>query len=370
MAKRIYTLAKELGVDSKTIVAKCQAEGLGNTVKNHMSTLSAGLEATIREWFSEAEVAHTAVEQAQKVDVAAAKRKASKKRKKRKPATKKPKEEEVRVEVVAEAPEAQAAPVETQVQVAEAAPPAAPAKEEAPAEPKIKGPVKVKTAAKAKIVPSPKHVPEPPKLQGPKVIRVETAERVRPIGPRTRVSRPAKSPASSIPVAETPSDIKPPVQSRRRRGAGAVGEEEEKRPRRRLSRRHGGRLTDVGEKLREWRDRDLLERTERLAQASGQLLRGRQTEIRDRTIPGTLPRTGKITVKEPITVKDLSAAIGIKGADIITKLMGQGIMSSLNATIQNWFYQRSAPAKSSNNGEIYDVKQDDTRGDEKYSAAK
>ena len=77
-----------------------------------------------------------------------------------------------------------------------------------------------------------------------------------------------------------------------------------------------------------------MERSERLAQASGKLLRGRQTEIREGVIPGTLPRAGRITIKEPITVKDLSAAIGTKGSDIITKLMGQGIMASLNATIQ------------------------------------
>ena len=39
MANRIYTLAKELGVGSKVIVAKCQAEGLSDTVKNHMSSI-------------------------------------------------------------------------------------------------------------------------------------------------------------------------------------------------------------------------------------------------------------------------------------------------------------------------------------------
>ena len=96
MAKRVYTLAKEIGVNSKAIVAKCQDEGLADTVKNHMSTLSVGLEATIREWFSEAHEAGTAVELGEKVDVAAAKRRAQKKRKKRKT--------KAETEVVAEAP--------------------------------------------------------------------------------------------------------------------------------------------------------------------------------------------------------------------------------------------------------------------------
>ena len=49
---RVHILAKELNVPSKTIIEKCQAEGI-TSVKNHMSTLSAGLHATILEWFSE-----------------------------------------------------------------------------------------------------------------------------------------------------------------------------------------------------------------------------------------------------------------------------------------------------------------------------
>ena len=50
---RVYILAKELGVKSSAIVKKCQSEGL--EVKNHMSVISTGLAATIREWFSEGE---------------------------------------------------------------------------------------------------------------------------------------------------------------------------------------------------------------------------------------------------------------------------------------------------------------------------
>ena len=48
---RVHTLAKALNVTSKDILKKCQAEGID--VKNHMSTLTAGLEATVREWFGE-----------------------------------------------------------------------------------------------------------------------------------------------------------------------------------------------------------------------------------------------------------------------------------------------------------------------------
>ena len=64
---RVYILARELGVKSSAIVRKCQDEGLD--VKNHMSAISAGLAATIREWFSEGENV-TTVETAEKVDLA------------------------------------------------------------------------------------------------------------------------------------------------------------------------------------------------------------------------------------------------------------------------------------------------------------
>lgn len=50
---RVYLLSKELSIKSSAIVKKCQDEGLD--VKNHMSVLSGGLAATIREWFSQRE---------------------------------------------------------------------------------------------------------------------------------------------------------------------------------------------------------------------------------------------------------------------------------------------------------------------------
>ena len=49
---RVHTLAQELGVASKEIVAKCKAEGIA-ALKNHMSVVSLGLSESIKEWFSE-----------------------------------------------------------------------------------------------------------------------------------------------------------------------------------------------------------------------------------------------------------------------------------------------------------------------------
>ena len=48
---RVHILSKELGVTSKAILDKCISEGVEG-ITNHMSTVSAGLAETIREWFS------------------------------------------------------------------------------------------------------------------------------------------------------------------------------------------------------------------------------------------------------------------------------------------------------------------------------
>ena len=72
-AKRVFQIAKELGVASKSIVEKCRAEEVPGIV-NHMSTVKVGLEATLNEWFSSGDsgtvaAATTAVETAKKVDI-------------------------------------------------------------------------------------------------------------------------------------------------------------------------------------------------------------------------------------------------------------------------------------------------------------
>ena len=77
---RVHILAKELNVASKDIITKCRAEGI-DTVKNHMSTLSAGLHATIIEWFSEGSQ-DSALETAKPVDLKKVRAAASKRKRK------------------------------------------------------------------------------------------------------------------------------------------------------------------------------------------------------------------------------------------------------------------------------------------------
>jgi len=342
LATRIFELARELDVTSKVVLAKCRAEGL--EVKNHMSTVSAGLEATVREWFSEEAAAHTAVETTEHVDLEKAREEARKSRRRRKS-----KEEPV-VEAEAEAPvepvEVEVAAEATDVVEAEVAAPAEdvelPAEEaepseepegvegaEAPAvaatvepvepeEEKPKEPEVIKPAG-------PQVVPKPAQVKGPRVIRVEQPD---------YVARPRRRPAPVAGSADAPPATTGSGRRGRRGAATGVGEDGRRKTQRRSPRRRGGRSADSGEKLKEWRDQDLQERQARLAAATGGgLRRHRASEGRRVGVGGPSVKTGKVEIDEPITVKSLSAATGLKSAAIIQKLMGMGLIATVNQVI-------------------------------------
>ena len=350
MAKRVFELARELGVTSKDVLTKCRAEGI--ELKNHMSAISAGLAATIQEWFSEIDTG-TAVETAQHVDLAAARRKAAAQRKRRKKAeaeaeaAKAPPAEVVAeapaVEAVAEAPapaeavaeapvaaaEAPAPPVEAVAPPVEEAPPEAPAVEEplpelepeptrAVAVPNVpERPEVVKPAG-------PQVVPEPAKLHGPQVVRFE--------GLKVDIGSGRPSAGAGAPPRGST------VSGRGGEKAGPIAEEEGKprRKGRRSPRRRGGRAAEPAEGTREWRDRDLAERSERLAAATGGTLRRHRTSVSPRTPGRQLPvgRPTEAEIEEPITVKSLSAAAGIKIGEIIKHLLGMGVMATINQTLE------------------------------------
>ena len=84
---RVNALAKELGVESKSILHKLNEEGLGDAAPNHMSTISFGLAESVREWFAHAgggdSGGGTAVETAAPVEVAVAKPKVARSKKKK-----------------------------------------------------------------------------------------------------------------------------------------------------------------------------------------------------------------------------------------------------------------------------------------------
>ncbi|MFQ5493906.1 MAG: translation initiation factor IF-2 N-terminal domain-containing protein, partial [Phycisphaerae bacterium] len=124
--RRIHHLAKDLNVKSKSIIEKCEAEGI--PIKNHMHVVSAGLEATIREWFSEG--AHTTTfEEAGRVDLKSVRVKRKKTTKKKAVAAKAPPEADKTAGEAADKPDRSATAAPTEEVAAEAAPAAAPTAE-------------------------------------------------------------------------------------------------------------------------------------------------------------------------------------------------------------------------------------------------
>ena len=80
MSLKVHQLAKELGIESKAIIAKCHAEQIPD-INKHTDAVKAGLAATIREWFASGDL-KTAVETTEHVNAAKVKRPAKRSSKK------------------------------------------------------------------------------------------------------------------------------------------------------------------------------------------------------------------------------------------------------------------------------------------------
>ena len=331
---RIHILAKELGVKSAAIVKKCQDEGL-EEVTNHMATISAGLAATIREWFSEGEHT-TAVETAEKVDLKKVRLKP------RRAAAKKGEHAEseegagVAVGEYVAGKEGEEIMGGTEGEAAAAIAEAVEAGVEAEEE------VKAEAEAEPEPQPEPEPImpagpmlekPEPAKVSGPQVVRVEAPEPdripARRGGRRLRYDSPATQPL--MPVGEGPAS------------ADADDDKGGKHPGRHKERTHGRRHEDRYDEMTrrakfeyQRRQKDIEERRARLSAAGGEGLRAKPSrKIASKSAPGAAPvaRPEKATINEPIIVKELSAALAVKTSDIIAKLMGQGVLATANQVI-------------------------------------
>ena len=420
MAKRVFEIAKELGVASKAVVQKCRDEGIPESViKNHMSTVSVGLEATVREWFSGGQApSATAVETSKPVNLDKVRAKPRARRKVNEqeadtgaagstgtavaepparakwpgpPASKMPGQRDDEAGERAEPqsdgtqpdgearskPEAQPArrpeeaPSEETPEKAAAkttgaagtsaaspeptaASPSQPAQEAAssPAAGGERGEeaggqraaasapeAPAEKAQRAAPTPAPKNVPTRPehvkpagrmldkktpvKLTGPKIVRVEAPEQV-DTRPRSRGPRPEGGGFGGPPG---------PVPGVGGGGGGEGGGRRggpSSRRRGRNEPQHGGSGM--------WREQDLIEREAKLQQAGGYLRKRRQDLARGtgqqsrQQSPAQQGGTVKITA--PFTIKDLSAATGVKGAEIVKKLFMQGIMAQINSGIE------------------------------------
>jgi translation initiation factor IF-2 len=406
---RVHNLAKELNVSSKVILEKCKAEGLDNVVKNHMSTVSAGLYATIKEWFTEGE-STVAIETSARVDLKKVRTKPKRKRAPKK-AVAKPAETEVIQEAAktevekepvtpaaalpseeipaaasaaAEAPaaepkeavrvppEARKPPLEEEPAVATPEPPtpaaqpeaipippdqvqATPAPEvpgkerrlpaaQAPAfkppeaEETVEKPHAGKAAAKAPrtepgkekrepekpeplVAAGPQNVPAPTKLKGPRVVRYEPLTRDH--GPRRPSDRPGEATVGDLPLTPDVGDI-----PTGRRGRGS-------RRARVNPRRAAGRAREATEQMAEWRDRDLIERGERLAGASGRRFR-RRAQAATKVAVVAPEHVAKAKVHEPVRMKDFCSATGLNFMQCFKVLKDEhNILANINMTLPN-----------------------------------
>jgi translation initiation factor IF-2 len=309
-----------------------------------MATISAGLAATIREWFSEGENV-TTVETAERVDLEEVRIKRRPLRRKVQETGEGLEEQQIGASVV-EAAQAVAEPevraeaageaLEPQAEVIEQEPagPMATAAvvEEAPAQPEMVEEQKVEVKPPIEVKPAGPMLekPTPAKLSGPKIVRVEAPEAVERPRPkfRPRYDRAVTEPL--MPDAAKDEEV----------GAGGAGGKGAKRK----DRTHGRRKDDSSEeegfkksKVRtKWRQRDIEERQARLSAAGGEGLRVRPvrkiTSKAQREAAGPA-RPKNVVINEPITVKDLSSALGVKATDIISKLIQQGVMATANQTI-------------------------------------
>ena len=387
---RIHQLAKEIGVDSKDIVAKCKAEDIPD-IKDHMSVVKAGLAATIREWFSESHGGGTAVETAAAVDVTRAKQRARKRTPKKAAGDATPdfaetlsdddtitpsaqavetapaeveerREKKVARATTAKAAKIKAAPAESEpteapapfampqaphiaaAAAAPAAPEAPPQRPHAPSAPPVPPtPVPVMNVPTRPTVVSPAgprlSAPTKTKMAGPKVIRVETPDVI----PAPRARTAPRQPAPTRGGPRTGRGIGAPVDMPESPGNRGGGAPRRNKRRSALASEETGRsarsghsaFADGDDRSFNWREQDLLERENRLNRAGGFFKQARRDNLKRQTGGGhraVMPAEsgGKVKVQVPITVKELSALTGVKVPDILRKLLLGGKMVNIN----------------------------------------
>ncbi|MBL9030715.1 MAG: translation initiation factor IF-2 [Phycisphaerae bacterium] len=416
-ARRIHHIAKDLGIDSKAIIAKCIAEDIPK-IKDHMSVVSAGLEATIKEWFSAEHQATTAVETSAPVDLEkVVKAKPASRAAKAKNDEPSPTATSDSSTAVAEppkraarkaAPPAEATPPtpepsEPAPKPARPTPAAKPAVPKVDAEPPAPARVTIPAApapAPAKVIPPPPPTivapvapPPPPAEVQPPLAPAATAppaptapvvpapmnvptrpKVVRPVGQKLEVQAPVKLSGPKVVRVEAPEVIDVPrarrpgppgdgpgiTTTRGPRGgagvspaAGGSVEESDRAARRGgANKRRSPTTTTAVPDRRKGRsgdaawvggagvfsEQDLIEREARLLRAGG-FLRKRRQDLK-RQEGGAAERAlspaevgGKVRIAAPFTIKDLSAATGVKGGEIVKTLFEQGIITTINAGI-------------------------------------
>lgn len=197
--------------------------------------------------------------------------------------------------------------------------PIRPAPVNVPARPTVVKPVGQVLTEKAKVT-----------LSGPRVVRIEAPDPVSPPSPRRGPGGPAgpRAPGGRGVVGGPAGDRADDNRRNKRRSAGGDSP--------------GARRRMVPSGIEDlplgtgFSEADLLEREERLARAAG-ILKQRRREAKAReqaTGRGSDSSAGgKVPITAPFTIKDLSAATGVKASEIVKRLFLQGVMATINSGI-------------------------------------
>jgi translation initiation factor IF-2 len=183
-------------------------------------------------------------------------------------------------------------------------------------------------------------VKKPARMVGPTIVRIEQPEVVRAPRPRRDggVTEPPGGRGAGLgaAVGMGAGDEEGRGARRNRRRPTPAGQAPATRggiP----ARRKGRSGDDAAIQKGAWRSQDLIELEERLQRARGFIdkrkhAQKKQAALGDRAA-GPAPGTGTIRIAAPFTIKDLSAATGVKVSEIVKKLFLQNIMATANSGI-------------------------------------
>jgi len=346
MAKvRVYELARDLNIDSRELVDKLIAAGLG--IKNYMSTLDDALLekakevalGRVSEVVEEKRIKPTVIRR-RKVQVVVQPEAAEEPE--AVPEVQAPEEPEVAPEVPEEAPaeavvEPPEAEVKEQVEItAEAVVPeevVPPAEVEAvrepegaeetvlpegePAQPVAEARAKPKKAKKRRMD-QPARIIKLPEVEMEEVTPTVQAEAEPPVEPAIAAAGPQKEAAE-----ESEGELQKPQLPKKRKDKRRV---EIEAPAPKGAVRY--RRKEIFERAELYEGRVVKRKEKKGVKGKETVRRLRQPEI---TVPKAIKR--RIKMQETVTVADLAKAMGLKGAELLAVLLRQGVMANINQAI-------------------------------------
>ncbi len=343
--KRVYELAKELGLENKDLIT--DLERIGITVKSHSSSLEDDeveriksellakeprqvVEERIKSTVIRRRVVRTPLDETQAAEEAGIKTeaKAEPKReaevkteqeeKKELPPAETLPEKAAAEEVIAAQPEVKpepkAEPAPEPAPAPEQEKPVVAAKEEKTAEVKVE----TEVAAPATERPKPQIIPvRPPVMFRHKITKAEPKKEIPPQAPLKAGEKAAAAPSEK----QVKREFEKPKKKGKMPVEVLIGEDKEA-PRRKVLEKK------IEKKLRRQDDDREVVFTKWRSEKESAPVKMKKTEI---TVPKAIKR--RIKIGETISVGDLAKRMGVKASEVINKLMSMGVMATINQSI-------------------------------------